>query len=189
MSDGPHRSLPMRRRWQYVAERADKRSFTVAEVADVLLPALEQDCRDEMPPSFIAGLRRVVTEPSLFNDDVAAQLELLRPLAGAGLGRTTLDNVGPLSSTDLGALELVRASLKAAAQDRANRGIRQVEEHYLREATAPRANNVRGRLEAAAASASPDLDALVARVLSAEPIPIRRAPAKRTGLDDGVSLP
>ena len=38
-------------------------------------------------------------------------------------------------------------------QDRANRGIRQVEEHYLREATAPRANNVRERIEDSIASA------------------------------------
>ena len=86
MSDGPHRSLPMRRRWQLVAERADKRSYTVAEITDALVPALEQDCRDEMSPEFIAGLRRVAEEPSLFSDGAAARLESLRSLAGSGIG-------------------------------------------------------------------------------------------------------
>ena len=63
------------------------------------------------------------------------------------MGRAILDNVGPLSAADIEGWSLLRESLKAAVQDRANRGIRQVEEHYLREATAPRANNVRARIE------------------------------------------
>ena len=177
----------MRRRWQLVAERADKRSYTVAEITDALVPALERDCRDEMSPEFIAGLRRVAEEPSLFSDDAAARLESLRSFAGSGMGRAVLDNVGPLAAVDIEGWSLLRESLKAAVQDRANRGIRQVEEHYLREATAPRANNVRARITDGVASA--DFDALVARVLSAKPIRIPRAPTKQTGLDDGVSLP
>ncbi len=101
MSDGPHRSLPMRRRWQLVAERADKRSYTVAEISDALVPALEQDCRDELSPEFIAGLRRVAEEPSLFSDDRRRGSESLRPLAGSGMGGAVLDNVGPLSAADI----------------------------------------------------------------------------------------
>jgi hypothetical protein len=66
MSDGPHKSLPMKRSWRRVAECADKRSFTVEEVARALAPALEQDCRDELRPEFVRSLRRVVEEPSLF---------------------------------------------------------------------------------------------------------------------------
>jgi hypothetical protein len=177
----------MRRRWKLVAERADKRSYTVAEINEALVPALEQDCRDELSPEFIAGLRRVAEEPSLFRDDAATRLEALRPLAGSGLGRAVLDNVAPLAAAEIEGWSLLRESLKAAVQDRAHCGIRQVEEHYLREATTPRANNVRGRLQSSEASA--DLDGLVARVLSAQPIRGPRAPAKQTALDDGVRLP
>lgn len=187
MSDGPHRSLPMRRRWQLVAERADKRSYTVPEIRDVLVPALERDCRDEMSPEFVAGLRRVAEEPSLFRDDAAARLEALRPLAGYGIGRAVLDNVAPLAAADIEGWSLLRESLKAAVQDRAHCGTRQIEEHVLRKTTAPRANNVRARLADGVASA--DFDALVARVLSAKPTPVPRAPKKQTDLDDGVSLP
>ena len=188
MSNGSPSSLPMRRRWKLVAERADKRSYTVEEITEALVPALDQDCRDEMSPAFIAGLRQVAEEPSLFRDVAAERLESLRPLAGSGMGRTILDNVGPLAATDIEGWSLLKESMKAAVQDRANRGIRQVEEeHYLREATAPRANNVRGRIEDSAARA--DLDGLVASVLSADATRIPRRPAKRTGLDDGVTLP
>ena len=42
MSDGPHRSLPMRPWWRRLAERADRCAFGVEEVADALVPALEQ---------------------------------------------------------------------------------------------------------------------------------------------------
>ena len=187
MSDGPHRSLPMRRRWQLVVERADKRSYTVAEITDALVPALAQDCRTEMSPEFLAGLRRVADEPSLFPDAAAARLESLRPLAGSGIARSVLDNVGPLAAADLEGWSLICESVKAAVHDRANKRVRQVEEHYLRKESAPRANNVRSRIESGVAGA--DLDALVARILSADPAAAPRPPAKQTGLDDGVMLP
>lgn len=177
----------MRRRWRLVAKRADHRSYTVAEIAEALIPALEQDCRDEMSADFMAKLRRVAEEPSLFENASAARLEALRPLAGSGIGQIVLDNVGPLSAAGIDDRSLLRESLKAAIQDRANRGVRQVEEHYLRKATAPRATNVRSRIEEGVSSA--DIDGLVARVLSAVSVRVPPAPAKQTGLDDGVSLP
>jgi hypothetical protein len=48
MSDGPHRSLPMRRGWKRVAERGDKRAYASEEVSEAIIVALEQDCRQEM---------------------------------------------------------------------------------------------------------------------------------------------
>ena len=50
MSDGPHRSLPMKKGWQHVAERADNRAFGADEISTAMIPALERDCRDEMNP-------------------------------------------------------------------------------------------------------------------------------------------
>ena len=100
MSDGPHRSLPMRPSWRKVGERCDKRAYTAEEISH---PALERDCRDDMPPEFLRGVRRIVEEPSLFPNDAAQRLETLRPQAGAGIARSFLDNVGPLSSSDVDA--------------------------------------------------------------------------------------
>jgi hypothetical protein len=183
MSDGPHRSLPMKRRWRYVAERADKRAYTAAEISEAIGPALEQDCRDEMSPEFLSGIRRVM-EPSLFRDDLPARLEALRPQAGSGLGRVVLDNVALLSPAEADGFILLKEAVKAALDDRVGRGARQVEEHYLREASAPRANNVRARLKEARSCT--DFGAIAERVLSAGPWPA--APPKQKGLDDGVTL-
>lgn len=42
MSDGPHRSLRMKRGWQRVAERADNGAFGVDEISNAVIPALER---------------------------------------------------------------------------------------------------------------------------------------------------
>lgn len=186
MSDGPHRSLPMRPAWRRVAERGDKRAFSAEEISQALSPALEQDCRDDMSPEFLSGIRRVVEEPSLFKDDVAARLDALRPHAGSGIGRVVLDNVGLLAAAEADGFAVVQEAVKAALMDRANRGARQAEEHYLRESSAPRANNLRGRLEEGIGCT--DFDAVAARVLNVDPKRPPSAPLKQKGLDDGVSL-
>src|SRR5713101_9857445 len=93
MSDGPHRSLPMRKGWKRVAESADNDAFGTDEIRDAILPALEEDCRGEISPEFFGSLRRVCAdqEASLFENDVTPSLEALRSAAGAGLGRVVLN--------------------------------------------------------------------------------------------------
>ena len=152
----------------------------------MLVPALERDCCDEMSPEFIAGLRRVAEEPSLFRDDAAARLEALRPLAGSGMGRAVLDNVGPLAAADIEGWSLLRESLKAAVQDRAHCGIRQVEEHYLRKSTAPRAQKVRTRIEEGIGQA--ETNTLARRLLKLEPRESSSRTVRQKGLDDGVKI-
>jgi len=102
----------MRPAWRRVAERGDKRACSAEEISQALSPALEQDCRDEMSPEFLSGIRRVVEEPSLFKDDVAARLEALRPQAGSGIGRAVLDNVGLLSAADADGFAVVQEAVK-----------------------------------------------------------------------------
>ena len=43
MSDGPHRSLPMRRHWKDTAERAARPVHSSAEVCNALTHALKRD--------------------------------------------------------------------------------------------------------------------------------------------------
>lgn len=190
MSDGPHRSLPMRRPWQRVAERADKQSYTPEEISRALEPALEQDCRDEVRPDFLNSLRRVVEEPSLFRETVTAGIEALQAQAGAGLERGIIDRVSflcALSPSDIDGLAVMKEAVKGALQNAANQRGRQVEEHFVRETSSPRAINVRERLEAAANCT--DFAALAERVLGIEPQGTPKAPLRQTGLDDGVRLP
>src|SRR4051794_14575024 len=113
MSDGPHRSLPMRPAWRRVAERGDKRAYTTAEISQALGSAVEQDCRNDMSPEFLRRVRCLIDEPSLF-DDVAERLAALGANAGSGLGRAVLDNAALLSTSNLGGGALVHEALKAA---------------------------------------------------------------------------
>src|ERR1700674_1824982 len=87
MSDGPHRSLPMRHGWKKLDERADKPAFEPQHVADAVGPALEQDFRVEVPNALVRGLRDFCADaqPSLFEDQRAAEVDALRRSA-AGLG-------------------------------------------------------------------------------------------------------
>jgi hypothetical protein len=188
MSDGPHRSLPMRPGWKRVAERAGNVAYGTDEVIAAMVPALTQDCRREISPDFLEDIRTVLREQdaSLFKDDVRPHIEALRDAAGSGIGRTLLNNVSQILATDALGLETLVDAFAAALKDHAARGARQVEEHYLRKSTAPRAHNTRARIEQA--SADTQYEALARQLLgfkTAEPL---RPALKRQDLDDGVSL-
>ena len=189
MSDGPHKSLPMRRPWQRVAERADKRSYTAQEISRALEPALEHDWRKEVRPEFLSSLRRVVEEPSLFKETIASGIEALKPQASAGLERAVIERASFLtavSQADLDGIAVIKEAVEGALQNAANQRAWQVEEHYLREASSPRAANVRSRL--AEGTDCTDFEAMAERFLGIAPRGPAKAPLRHTGLDDGVTL-
>ena len=88
MSDGPHRSLPMRRPWKSVAECADNVAFEVDEIREVILPALENDCRREMRREFLDNLRGLCAdqEAMLFKSDMRPLLEGIKANGECGAG-------------------------------------------------------------------------------------------------------
>jgi hypothetical protein len=183
MSDGPHRSLPMRPRWKRVAECGDNHAFAPDEVSRALLPALEQDCRDEISPQFITSFRELYQ--SLFKDHLGEELEALRPAAGCGIGGTILDYAIQLAANDENGFDAPTKAMTSALIDRAAKGARQVEEHYCRESTAPRGQGVRSRIEQAISDSSPAIEGLSRKILNLDSEP--SAPAtKQQGLDDGV---
>jgi hypothetical protein len=187
MSDGPHRSLPMSSGWKRVAERGDKHAFTAEEISRAIVPALEQDCRMEMQPGFIDRVYKAFreNESSLFKEGLAQQLEALRDMAGAGVGCSVLDfsiMVAERGGTGRRGME---DALKSALTDRAAKGARQVEEHFYREANAPRAQKVRQRIEEGIRGA--DLGGLARKILKVDP-PSPRPALRQDGLDDGVRL-
>jgi hypothetical protein len=189
MSDGPHRSLPMRAAWRRVAERGDNHAYTQDEVSAAMAPALEQDCRADITPEFIRNVRAAFKErdTSLFKDDITPHIDALRSHAGSGMDRAVLDNVCAISATEAQGIDVLLEATKAALLDRAARGARQVEEHYLRRSNAPRAADVRARLEGAIDGT--DLEAIASRILNLDPRRPPPAPLKQSGLDDGVKLP
>ena len=184
MSDGPHRSLPMRRWWRRLAERADKCAFDVEEVADALIPALESECLNELAPAFLQRLRRVFAEPGLFGPAESPQLEELSAQTQTGLGRRVLDNVAVLSPTEATDSNFLQRALENTIHSEAQRYFRQIEEHYRRRSSASRAQRERDRLNEALGRA--DVSVVARKLLEPDGSrSVSRVPLK-TGLDEGV---
>lgn len=183
MSDGPHRSLPMRPGWKRLAQRADNANFTPAQVHEALLPALSEDCRIEMTTAFLDAFKGVYG--TLLKHDIDSQLEALRTVAGFGIGRTVLDYAAQLAANGDTGIDAAEKALASALIDRATRGARQTEEFYCRVADAPRGLNVRDRIDQAIGNG---VDALARQVLKIDPKSTQRTPPKHQDLDDGVNL-
>lgn len=189
MSDGPHRSLPMRQGWRNLAERADRCAFEPEQVADAVPEALGDDWREE-GCDVVRDIRAVLgdgRQPSLFAGEKQDALDALKKLSGAGyqLRRLVLDSV--VQAVDdgfTGTDALVEGAANALAI-RCGAGVRQVEEHYLRKSTDNRAANVRQRIEKSGAMS--DFKGIARRFLKIDGSS-SATPAKKqlNGLDDGV---
>ncbi len=182
MSDGPHRSLPMRPGWKRVAERAHNRNYEPSQVQEALLLALVNDCRIELSDSFVSSFYGAYG--TLLKEDLPNQLEGLRGAAGAGLGRTVLDYAIQLVVSGETGADAAEHALRNALTDRAARCARQVEEHYRRTLKNRSTLDIRGRIEKAITG----IEGLARQVLKLEPKTLKRTPSKHQGLDDGVPL-
>ena len=182
MSDGPHRSLPMRRPWKKAAERAHNQAFSVEERRDAMVDAV----RKEMPRSFIDSIRRKLAQMTLFNEDPARLLESIRPSAsGSVTCNSLLDFLSCAMDGRRPGEAALRSALEDALQDRAACGMRQVEEHYIRRSGEENALNVRRRMKEALQLI--DFRMIASQLLDPHSQPARRV-RRRDGLNDGVLL-
>lgn len=189
MSDGPYRSLPMTRSWKRLAKFAQNQNFEPADICSAAVTALAKDWRAGVPPAVVDGIRNVflAQQAGLFPEQRIEQLQALRRnTAGHGFAGLFFDcAVAVVHTGRSGEAALVEAANNALLV-RASRGVRQVEEHYYREATTALANRVRGRLEDAIENTG--VGALARQLLNIIPGPAPRRSMKRQGLDDGVPL-
>ena len=154
---------------------------------DALPAALEQDWRAEVPEKLCRQVRRILgdKQSSLFGDQRADRLEALRrEIAGFSLGNAFLDYAVQTAAQGRCSEEAIRQAAANAIADRATRGARQVEEHYCRESTQARAGHVRERIESGASRS--DIAEIAGRLVGIDKSEEPLAPAKQTGLDDGV---
>ncbi|MEJ0098506.1 MAG: hypothetical protein WDO12_01660 [Pseudomonadota bacterium] len=94
MSDGPHKSLNMSRRWKHLAERADNRAYSLDEVAKAYLPVLDKSCREEVPLTVWRELARIFAgeQQMLFAEQHGEEIRALRQqVAGQPLGCSLVD--------------------------------------------------------------------------------------------------
>ena len=189
MSDGPHKSLNMRRGWKRLSERADKKAYAPEEVREALPEALEEDWHAEIPPILCCQIRTILNDPqgSFFSGQKVEALEALRcETVVHPLGGVFLECVIHEVTKGLTGEEALSVAARGTLWDRATRGARQVEEHYLRKSTLNRAMDVRGRIEDGIAGS--DFSTVAARVIGADKREQPLRPAKQTGLDDGVQF-
>lgn len=187
MSDGPHRTLPMRRCWKRLAESADNLSFTGDEVVANFELALEEQCRSGLEPGFSERLASAIRTPSLFcalNTPAFAALD--RRGESPFVGRVLDHFAASFSPGDVSDGGKLRQAMEAATRDEASRYFRQIDEHYLREGSPGRARRVRRRLGEALERA--DFRAVADRVLGPSGPTRRSQGAKKSGLEDGVRL-
>ena len=62
MSDGPHRSLNMRRGWKQLAKCADNIAFSTEEIRNALSSALADDWREEVPGDICQQLQTILNK-------------------------------------------------------------------------------------------------------------------------------
>lgn len=188
MTDGPHRTLPMRSAWKGFAYRADNQSYSAEEVAELVCPALASDWQSEVRPSLLHSATLILEESAqqgLFGNEVH-EINCLRSSCDSPLAAAFCDAVKNVLIDGLRGPDAVEQAIRTSLVDRALCQIRAVEEHYMRRSDRVRASSVRLRLEEAVNCTS--FDALVKAISSGLSIIRRFEPKVRDDLDDGVQL-
>ncbi|MBS9718512.1 hypothetical protein ACFFUT_09215 [Pseudohalocynthiibacter aestuariivivens] len=187
MSDGPHRSLPMRNYWKRLAERADKAAYSVYEVSEALPVALRQEFR-EAPVEQLKKALGADDQGALFSLQNPQELDALRTeCPGSAAGNALIDCAKEAVASGLTGEEACERAVESALDECSRSAFRGIEEHYYREAPDHRAQFVRSRMDEARRQC--DLNALAKTMLNTPPKGnLGRNLSKHDGLDEGPEL-
>lgn len=190
MSDGPHRSLPLKKHWKDVAERASRPAYVASEISNAFARAVALEAA-EAPFDIVRRLLGAGGEGSLFAGDrnaLADQLESARAhCRGSASGNALLDGaVQAVLEGEVGDAAFDRAAAHCGEKIGESHN-RSIEEHYQRKAGDRSARFMRGRLREAAALCEPA--AIVRDIARSGTAPNHSARLDRhTGLDEGPPL-
>ena len=189
MSDGPHRSLRMRKVWKELAKRGDQLTYDAEQVGEAASHALASDFRNEVSAPLVSALKDVFTgrDNSLGLREIALrQLDDAKALAaGSVFGMNAV--AWSIQLVHEGRLdkEALYEAVGLAAKERGFANTRSVEEHYLRESNQRRADGVAARLQNAISGLSESK--LGSLLVDPQPA-AQRGPRKKTDVNDGVPL-
>ena len=189
MSDGPHKTLPMSRKWKRFAECAYNEAYSPEQACDALLMALSEGWRKLVPKSLVDKVQNAlpVGQTELFCGQNVQQLEsLCGEMAGYPLAGAFLDCFVQAREKGFSGEGTLLEATRQVLTDRLARRARQVEEHYYSEAICNGATDVRRRIEEAIGGLNLATTArgLLGIVENERP----QIHVKQTGLDDGVLL-
>lgn len=189
MSDGPHKSLNMRRAWKRLAKVTDNPNSSDDEIAECFQDAHKKDWKRENCEATVKRIQDIVCDEqsAMFRDVVVEKLEELRPkIGGSPMGMLLLDCIIDSFSSGNDGTAAVQGGIENTLREWSARHSREMEEHYRRESTDRRAIRLRDRYEASAANAN--FRELAESVVRPSKSDKGTSPRKRTDLDDGVGL-
>ncbi len=193
MSDGPHKSLPLRPKYRRVAERAYKPAFSISEICETAEAALIGDARMELR-SVVRQLIDIVSGADLFSRDsteVQRQLKELRvDPAVHPLAASTAECTEMAVRQGLSGYAALEDGVATALSERLNANGLTTEEHYLAERGNGASRVIRERMRSVSATMeeSGTFFRIARSILGDRSVLVTRLPAARGGIDDGVAL-
>jgi len=187
MSDGPHRTLNMRKAWKVLAERADG-AYSHADVVACVAPAVSSDWNNEVTPAYLNEIGQFLgcgQQSHLFEKD-PTEIDRLRQKASSPMEAVVAEYA---KDTALRGDDALHDVVNKAMRECAVRRTLQAQEHYLRKTSYLRAAHMKGRMQDAVVTASTGIfSAMAQSVVTGARVSVR-PPAKREGLDDGPAMP
>ena len=184
MSDGPHRSLNMRRHWKRLAERAASPAYSQSEVVEAFADALREDFVAEAPLGAVERVIRGPEQRTLLPANRLEELEAIRDeFPGSVPAGMLLDSAREAVVNGLEGEAVARGVVESALRAHGRGSCRQAEEHYHR--SGDHGPQIRERLRAVREACG--YREIASELLGRLSAPDTRAP-KRAGIDDGPAL-
>ena len=192
MSDGPHKSLPLRHGYQRVAAWAFKPAFSVSQIGEAAEAALLRDVAIEVAPTLkqivaIADGQDLLSLASSMND----QLDRLRvdPAVDA-LAASTVEGAQMAVKEGYRGIVALEKGLAAALSERLVAGGRAMEEHYLVKLGPGACQQIRRRISDTIGhmNSNGTFDRMAKSILGDRSVSVARTPTLHDGLDQGVAF-
>lgn len=192
MSDGPHKSLPLRPGYQRVAAWAFKPAFSINQVGEAAEAALLRDVAIEVVP-MVKSLLAVVDGQDLLSlaSSIHDQLDRLRvDPAIDTLAANAIEGAQMALREGYGGLVALEKGLASALAERLAAAGRAMEEHYLVKSGPGACQHIRRRISETITQMknSGAFDRMAKSTLGDRSVSVARAPTVHDGVDQGVSL-
>lgn len=184
MSDGPHYSLELRKRWKKSAEVFDNPASTITERSNAISDALAADCKLEHLENAIEQAQDNLSSPQgslLAETDMQ---EVRESFAGYELAERFADFTDLAISEGYTPNDSIEMGLCNALNERATKNARAMEEHYLKESNSARSNTLYNNAQEAISHTS--FPTLAKEIINLPNRRYQNKHIKQTGIDVGV---
>ena len=187
MSDGPYKTLKMSRPWKRLAKVAANPVHTPDEVAEAFAPALLDEW-GAVSSAFARQVRAALGDDArgnLFAEVSVAETRRLQDAAQNPVERLLAAQACDVARDGLVGAVAYQAAVHRTLDERVHTRSRQLEEHYLGEAS-PDAGRLRAKLDAAIGALR--TDRLAAGIASGAEVCSLAPKVDRSGLEEGPPL-